>query len=307
MKSTKNLINNYNKKMIDLSPQAKKCFVSFLDLMGVNNLIETLGTERVAERVAEFLFHSVLRLELPSNLRIWEKAIISAVSIKHFKYIHPEYLLYDKKPNYIMLSDSLVFYSQNDDVLDFLSLVYITYQILGILFSSDILVRGSIAYGELCVQSDINFIVGDVLLKAYKLERKQNWFGVALHRSCLEWVGAENEDIFCIKLLKSLKRNPILMNYVEMYLPCWITKWNVPYKDEKKDFSEGTKLALNWPSSFNIMPLCCFKSPRDYIHSEMGTERKEKALEDIKEKLENTKIFIQTNFNFCYEGRLKDL
>lgn len=293
--------------MIDLSPQAKKCFVSFLDLMGVNNLIETLGTERAAERVAEFLFHSVLRLELPGDLRIWEKAIMSDDSIKHFKNLHPEYLLYDKKPNYIMLSDSLVFYSQSNDVLDFLSLVYITYQVLGMLFSSDILVRGSIAYGELCVQSDINFIVGDALLKAYKLERKQNWFGVAVHRSCLEWIGTEDEDIFCIKLLESLKRNPILMNYVEMYFPCWITKWNVPYKDENKDFSEGTKLALNWPSSFNIIPPCCSKPPSDYIHSKISTERKEKVFEDIKEKLENTKKFVQDNFNFCYEGRLKDL
>ncbi len=289
---------NHDNKIFDLDPPAKKCFVSFLDLMGLNNLIETLGTAEAASKVAQFVFHTLLRLETSSDLKFCEEL---SVSIKH-----PEAILYKRKPNYILLSDSLILYSQNDDILDFLSLVYITRQALIVMFSSDMLIRGSIAYGDLCVQDDFNFIVGDALIKAYRLERIQNWFGVVIHKSCLERFGAENEDTFCVKILNAIdsKKNPLLVYFLKRYLPCWITKWDIPYK---KEFSKGTKLAINWPSSLGIKPRCYYNCASHYVYPTENAKGNKKMLEDVEEKLENTKAFIRDNFNFCYEYNPRDL
>jgi len=198
-------------------------FVAFLDLMGFKSLIENNKIDKLIE-----LYKSALEDTVYKTFSIWER--IPEASDQYLKI------------NIIIISDSLIIWTENDDLNGFIKLVI---TVKNLLFSSIIKglpLRGAICHGNLemfetsfmkkhnLLSSPV--ILGNGLTKAYELERKQAWSGCVISNESIARFKEQYKPEFLT--LDILLKEKIIISYP------------VPFYNKKEVTCEINHV-INWP------------------------------------------------------------
>lgn len=155
----------------------QKRYVAFLDILGFKELVNRNGLEELL-----VLYQSVLEKGLHMSLTVLEMAEV-------------EKELPDSALRAMIISDSIMVWSENDSINSF---VVITKAVQSMLYTSLALgmpLRGAISYGELeeIKVSHKNalpapILLGDGLTKAVDAEKKQKWSGCIVTLECINAV-----------------------------------------------------------------------------------------------------------------------
>lgn len=130
--------------------------------------------------------------------------------------------------NFINFSDTFLIYTPDTSLASFIS---ITTACAGMIFcclSQGYPLRGAITSGDLCVSEDQSLYIGEALIQAHTLEKKQEWCGAILD--------------------KRLCQNPEYPDTVSHFIKVGLlVKYNVPSKkDDLNDY-----LAIGWPKPWS--------------------------------------------------------
>ncbi len=136
--------------------------------------------------------------------------------------------------------------------------------------------RGAISVGNIdsiYINGDVNIssIVGDAIIYAHELEKKQKWMGCIVDKKCFSFLGVE-----WVHVIKGSQRKVI--------------QYDVPCTDKyNKDITEK-HLVLNW---CNWLYENDQNSINEMIKKKFNAHNKKIDKDDIKVKIENTtKFFI---------------
>lgn len=215
--------------------------VAFIDVLGFKELIATKELQELAIIYERFLndadfynrFTNFAGQYFPKNTNI-SKPIISYT-----------------------FSDSIILIANDDTEMSFISLVTYVWRLLQHSIFTKIPVRGGISYGEVCIFSNRNIVIGDGLTNAYLLESKQKWIGVSVDKSAY----AQYEEIFSDEVWGQFF-NELLIDY------------DVPLKSEHPNKLK----AINW--RVNLVLKAGTKAYLPLQHSDPAV--KEKALNTLK-------------------------
>lgn len=144
--------------------QQENLFVGMFDILGFSKLV-----------MEQPFMEALRKLESLVRLARWSATV---------PVLGPRGVVNEEVP-YVLFSDTLLCWSRDDrrDVDSFLSACA---ELHARAFEADILLRGAIAYGECSIRPSDHIYVGRPIVWCTALEKCQDWFGTALHRSCLE-------------------------------------------------------------------------------------------------------------------------
>ena len=149
---------------IDIKKDAfQKRWISYFDLLGFSNLVQTKGELNVFNTITTAL-EEFGRKRNPND---------------HFV-------------ERVWFSDSFIFYSPGDNAKDFSAVQQASRHFFLSLIQKEIPVRGALACGEVYADKDNNIIFGKGLLEAYKYAENQDWIGFILTTSAEKQMEAVN-------------------------------------------------------------------------------------------------------------------
>lgn len=138
----------------------KKRYMAFLDILGFKSIMSNLSTDELGDQMSHIL----------------QASILSAIK--------GDTVFVDNNPNLdvsssikvCQFSDSIIIYTENDDIGTFNELI----KTLNLLLAQSIIrgfpLRGALTWGDMYVNGSI--IVGDPLVRASVLESRQEWSGI---------------------------------------------------------------------------------------------------------------------------------
>lgn len=126
-----------------------------------------------------------------------------------------------KKCSCFSFSDTFVIHTQNISNESLNIIISATFQLTRALFAFGYPVRGAITKGEADYIEDTKHLIGKAIIKAAKLEKEQNWFGVTIDSNVL------SKDNF--NFLDDANKNVIV-------------EYNVPLKSKKNN----KYYVINW-------------------------------------------------------------
>lgn len=134
----------------------RKRWVSYFDLLGFSDLVQTKGELSVFSTITTALEEFERKRNPKDHLvgRVW-------------------------------FSDSFIFYSQGASDIGFSSIEQISRHFFLTLIQKGIPVRGTLAFGELYADRDNNILFGKGLLEAYQYAENQDWIGLILTPSAI--------------------------------------------------------------------------------------------------------------------------
>ncbi len=223
--------------------------VVFLDVLGFKNIIDHTPLHELASKY-EYMITSSEKMNRPY------------LSNETTPRLFPDHQKNKPWCKRYIFSDSIILISLGDDPVSFLKLIVYARKLLQSLLAMRLPARGGIAFGELHENSGLNVVLGKALTRAYELERKQQWIGVAIEK--------ELEQIFPEVFSLIIKPDSGIAKDIFLRYP-------VPFKDG------STKLlhTLNW--RFNLI---VEKGTRSLFNK---TDDKE-----VQTKIENTLEYART-------------
>jgi hypothetical protein len=190
--------DNMNDKMrlcgTEPSLASRDRYVAVLDILGFSNLVKTNKLQEVVSIYEQFL-----------NNIVWQSKTLVEI--------------WGEEIEYRLFSDAIVAFSKGTLCTDFTNMRRFCQTLIGFSFLRGLLLRGAITKGELWING--NIVLGSPVVRAYELEKAQ------------EWVGCVIED-HCIKGLQSEEKGHIEGKEIILY--------EVPMKKGKVD----KQWALNW-------------------------------------------------------------
>lgn len=186
-------------------------FVAFLDILGFAEMIETEPIEKIMGELHNAI-HSV-QLSEHLNTLAHDPQTKSLRLESRAKCLET-----------FSFSDSFVLCSQDSSLASFRQILAGTFFLTRSLFVSGLPVRGAITCGEVSCIPCTNHMAGKAIIRAARLEKKQNWFGVIIDSACLT-----------IERLEFLNNLEMRVAYVP---------YPVPLKDQ--DEPSAQLFALNW-------------------------------------------------------------
>lgn len=191
--------------------------VCFLDILGFRKMLEQKPLLEIAESYDCFI-SAAMGLNRSSPITTKDPQLFvkhSGDEVYCIRYI---------------FSDSVILVAQDDDPISCLKLLVYAWRLVQATLAQRMSVRGAVACGEMYLDSAKGICLGHGLTKAYELEQKQNWIGVAIDNSVemaypqIFKPGLHEKSIF-----ESLfKRYPVPMkdgDIVEMRTLNW--RWNL--------------------------------------------------------------------------------
>lgn len=144
--------------------------VCFLDVLGFKQMLKEKPVIQIAEE--------------------YDRLVMQASTINHKFFEHGiEPTLFKDHPvgapyctRYIF-SDSIILVADGEDSQSFLKLLVQAWRFMQVSLSLGIPIRGGIAFGEMYLDPSKGICLGHALTKAYQLEEKQNWIGIAVDQS----------------------------------------------------------------------------------------------------------------------------
>lgn len=192
--------------------------VAFLDVLGFRDKIERIPLTSLSDSYEE-------AIELA---RILNKKFATSESANSLFPYHP---MGERWCNRQILSDAIILVSLNSSAESSLKLMLYARTLVQVFLTLGFSIRGGISYGEIYKNHNTRVILGKALTSAYKLEKNQEWLGVAIDNS----VEKNFPELF----------NNIL--YPKELLNWFFPVYLVPLKEEK--FQEYR--ILNW--RFNMI------------------------------------------------------
>lgn len=144
--------------------QQESLFVGMFDILGFSKLV-----------MEQPFMEALRKLESLVRLARWSATV---------PVLGSHGVIIEEVPH-VLFSDTLLCWSR-DDRLDVDSFLSACAELHARAFEADILLRGAIAYGECSIRPSDHIYVGRPLVWCTALEKCQDWFGTALHRSCLQ-------------------------------------------------------------------------------------------------------------------------
>jgi hypothetical protein len=199
----------------------------------------------------------------------------------------------NKECSFIRFSDTILFYNHNESIDSFGHVVLTSARLVALMFLKGLPVRGAITKGELYVDDNYSLILGEGLIRAYELEKEQQWAGAII----------DEERIFIPNnLYKTQSNNGILWEILANSRHLF--KYMVPLK--RKDTSNKMLWCLGWPTLLEDMPeeelVECFsnyyplsdKSEKKYLNN------------DATEKLTNTVKYFNVYLEWLASQKKKE-
>jgi hypothetical protein len=172
-------------------------------------------------------------------------------------------------------SDTFFLYTRSDQTQSMQQLIQTVGWLLfaTMMAESGLRIRGGISFGEAYIDEDESVFVGNPIVEAYQLEKKQQWAGVALTQSAVA------------KIPERARSG---------YLADW---WVIPYDVPLKEKQTLQTLAVNWTwGGHSFWEASWSRS------SEAPLESDWKEHPDICEKFVNTKAFHENVCYNCYKA-----
>lgn len=191
---------------------SRRCFLTFVDLLGFSSVVATeeeLHVPISMVRRFQRISRSVLR------------------NLNDQRQVHG--LDRGKKSRIRVFSDLLLAYTEGDSHDDCIDMLETAAKIFRLCCETGLLARGAIAWGDLEISSSIT--LGKPIVEAHQLEHDQEWAGITLCDSMLDWnrAGGLTGD-----------QNASILTVAEESR--WLVRWPVPTKS--RPIRE--RLAVNW-------------------------------------------------------------
>jgi hypothetical protein len=151
----------------------RKRFVTFYDILGFGDLVKNKNIDSVTNLYRELI-----------------ETNISNLQDKEFK----NEKLNLKTLHYFIISDSILIYTDDDTYPSFRKLVYISLQLFSMALYKGFPLRGVITRGEVSFINarnndrsvNVNVILGEPIVRAYRLEKEYEWAGCVIDPGCVE-------------------------------------------------------------------------------------------------------------------------
>jgi len=151
----------------------------------------------------------------------------------------------------VNFSDSIVFFSKSDSILDFNTFIYTIAYAFKKILEKNIPVKAGVAYGKSSVDKQKNIFFGQPIIDAFNMEEDLNYLGIVCHHSIDNYISKlNNNPIMGIGLhidyllhsgltpLKSGKIQHTNINWFSSYLD------NLSYK-KVEEILESLKLTMS--------------------------------------------------------------
>lgn len=248
--------------MEEISPQPnlQKTFVAFLDILGFKDLVKNNDTEAL--------------------FSIYNNSIVALN-----KFLQTEWNG-DYRPPHVrepviktfIVSDSIVIYSEKNDIASFLKIVSYIHSLIGNLIVEGLPVRGALSFGDFIDFSSIgqNILLGKSIVKSYELEIRQQWAGCVIDDSCFEHFGFD------------VNHDPI-----HPYLKDWhsFIKYDVPLKSGGDYSQNSSHYVINWPLVFLEERMQVRFLSREIVERSFSENGKSISGTEIQQKIKNTLDF----------------
>jgi hypothetical protein len=145
-------------------------FVAYLDIMGFKDRLQREG-HRGIKKMFDCLYPTIEELEVKVKERLARQSTPQIPS--------DENMLFP-----ITFSDSIIIVSTNRSLPSAIYILSYVEHIFSVAISRGIPMKGAIAFGEMTVYKDNRLYFGQPLIDAYELQRELQFYGVALHHTC---------------------------------------------------------------------------------------------------------------------------
>jgi hypothetical protein len=246
----------------------KQKFIAFLDILGFKELIENNSHEKVVESYKE-----IFKLNYFRSFGIFLE--------------NPALDKDDAKLNSIIISDSILVWTDEANNNSFLKLIMVVKALLYSSLEAGLPLRGAIDIGELSeiTIEELNVynnrtapvILGAGLTKAYKLESPQQWSGCIVSPECIEAFIKLSSNV----TIKDLEEIGILL----------------PYKVPLKSGKLNEFYTLNWPQTTLEKQLS-----NESIRASFKEHNKIIDVWDVENKIKNTIEFYNYSWTLNYKS-----
>lgn len=241
-----------------------KKYIALLDILGFKELIEKNSHKDV--------------VSLFDNFRIYVQMALAKQKSTVDKLGRPVYDVSKSKINSIIISDSLIFWTNGEELEDFFELVDCLHRFLQFCHNkAKIFVRGGITYGDFSYNNSGTIIgnhgnilmhpiiVGKALVDAHLIEKNLQIAGCVIDENALTNAKESNEAKFIS-----------LWNVCE--LEKVVVKYDIPFKSGKQK-----TWSINWVNNFSEIN-------RDF-EKDFSTRKKSITSSEVKEKIKNTEDY----------------
>ena len=181
-------------------------YVAFFDILGFKNWVKTEGSRKVFVYIRGFM-NLMIRASMPKSVVNADMSVDLETSII----------------SYINFSDSIVFYSLDDSYEAFRSMLKVCAEFMNVIICGPTrALRGALSHGEFYADPENNAYVGQALIDAIELEKKQDWLGVSLHSSIegsANFIRAQKEFprliVQSLVPLKGSSNKPFCLNWID--------------------------------------------------------------------------------------------
>ncbi|PEA52933.1 hypothetical protein CON64_20925 [Bacillus pseudomycoides] len=237
------LINNVKSQ----EAKEEKVFFAFLDILGFKDLVNNNSNEALIDLYSKAVDVSVESALSKGQMNIDEKGNIK-----------PD--LGFASVNSLVISDSILFWTNNDNPWSFIDLIIVVREVLHNSIKIGIPLRGAISRGPLVTQqsdkSKENIlihrftVVGKALVEAYKKEAIQEWSGCLIAEECMElllqsMISNHIDDLINNNVLIKYKVPYKSGNIKEEYVLNWVGK-QFSNETVRESFSMHNKGVDNW-------------------------------------------------------------
>ena len=229
--------------------QMNKRYIAFLDILGFKELIENNSHKDIV-----CLF---------DNFRIFVQMALAKQKGTIDKWGRLVYDVSNTKINSIIISDSLIFWTNDNEPNDFFDLVDCLQRFMKFCHNlPKIFVRGGISYGDFFYDNSGTIhgndsiimhpiIVGKALVELHLIEKELQFAGCVIDKVALNQVKKDDRANFDHKW-KSLIREKLIVEYEVPYKSTFQTEWTINWvsdsidveRDFEKDFSNRNKSIL---------------------------------------------------------------
>ena len=169
-------------------------FIALFDILGFKSIVCSNGIERVE-----------------SAFRVFDRQI-------HLSTTVPQVWGHQPLVEYRVFSDTFFAFTPDAQVKSLRFLAWFCRNLISSAFNTGLKLRGAVAYGPVVIEERL--FIGEPILRAYLMERSQEWVGCWIDDSCFEKIDP-NSPIF----KQTVLRYPIPRKR-DNITDGWVTRWS---------------------------------------------------------------------------------
>lgn len=211
--------------------EIKKRFIAFIDILGFRDIINK-NTLQDIDRLLKIIPYSLNQ-------------------IKSDKVLEQNYPNIQIKSS--VFSDTIILFTENDESISLDKLLISTSFLIRNALQENLVLKGSISYGDVAIDETNNLFYGQPIIDAYLLEQEVSYIGVVIHNSVEKYI----KDINYHDLISTGKLiefpTPLKSGIIEHLNLNWLKLTN-NYPTNKSNIIEKIK----------EIRMTCSASPRKY-------------------------------------------